>query len=208
MTRKLKALGLAFVAILALGVLSASAASAAEIHSEQAHTIIDGSQPVAEDDVYTFNAGTVKCTEASYSGTTTSATSSEVSLTPAYSGCTAFGFVNAKIDIEIECTFRLRWGIPPFRISCTKFTIKITAFNCHVSMGTQDINSGVTYDNAGSGSSRDITATLNLSGIKYTQESKSFPGCTNGTFTNGTYKGSITLTGTNTVGGAVGIWST
>jgi hypothetical protein len=52
-----------------------------------------------------------------------------------------------------------------------------------------------------------VTATANLSGIKYTQESKSFPGCANGTFTNGTHKGSATVVGTNTTGEAVGIWN-
>jgi hypothetical protein len=44
MNRKLKALGLAFVALLALTGLS-SAAIAAEFHSETAHTSISGEQP-------------------------------------------------------------------------------------------------------------------------------------------------------------------
>ena len=201
MTPKLKALGLAFVAVLALGALSATAASAAEFHSEAAHTILDGSQPVGEDDVWTFNAGTVKCTSATYSGTQSSATTASLSVKPTYSGCTAFGFVNTPVHWECVLFFngsRLVWWF------CI---IEVTAFNCTVKVAPQELPNGVTYDNAGSGTSRDITATFNLSGIKYTQESKAFPGCTNGTFTNGTYKGSATITGTNTTGSAVGIWS-
>jgi len=45
-----------------------------------------------------------------------------------------------------------------------------------------------------------------VSGIKYTQDSKSFPGCTNGTFTNGTFVGEGLARGQNTTGEQVGIW--
>jgi len=206
MTRKLKALGLAFVAVLAFGALSATAASAASFHSEVEHTIIDGAQPVAEDDVFTVNAGTVKCTSATYTGTQSTATNETVTVTPSYSGCTAFGFVNAPIDVN-GCTYTFNAANDDLIITCPEGkTITVTAFNCHVDVGSQTIGTGISYHNGGSGKTRDVTATANLSGLTYTQTSKTFPGCTNGTFTNGTYKGSGTVTGTNTAGEQIGIW--
>jgi hypothetical protein len=209
MTRKLKALGLAFVAVLAFGALSATAASAAtSFHSEQAHTIIDGTQPVAEDDVFTVKAGTVKCTSATYSGTTEAATTTTVKVTPAYSGCTAFGFVSTPVDVPAGCTYTFNATNDDLAIACTGSPITVTAFNCHVKVGTQTATSGISYSTAGSGTARDVTVKANITGLKYTQESKSFPGCTNGTFEDGKYVGSGTVTGTNTAGGAVGIWWT
>jgi len=208
MTRKLKTLGLAFVAVLAFGALSATAASAAtSFHSEQAHTILDGAQPVAEDDVFTVKAGTVKCTSATYSGTTSSATTTTVTVTPAYSGCTAFGFVSTPIDVN-GCTYTFNATNDDLVISCAGSPITVTAFNCYVKVGSQTASTGISYSTAGSGTSRDVTAKANITGLKYSQESKSFPGCTGGSFEDGKYVGSGTVTGTNTTGGAVGIWWT
>ena len=205
MIRNIKALGLAFVAVLAFGALLAPAAPAASFHSEASHTILDGAMPVAEDDVTTYNAGTWKCTSATYSGTTASATNESITVAPTWSGCTAFGFVSVPIDVN-GCTYTFNAN-GSTTIDCPPGSaITTTAFNCHIKVGSQTFASGITYDNAGSGSSRDVTATAKISGLKYTQESKSFPGCTNGTFTNGTHVGSATFVGTNTTGGQVGIW--
>jgi hypothetical protein len=205
MIRKLKTFGLALGAVLALGALSATTAPAASFHSEAAHTTLSGSQMVATDDVWTINAGTIRCGYTSYSGTTTAATTETITVTPAYSECTAFGFVNAPIDVN-GCTYTFNAGNDDLIIACpVGKTITVTAFNCHVSVGSQSIASSITYDNAGSGNFREVWPTLNLSGLKYTQVSKSFPGCTNGAFTNGTFKGSLDVRGTGT-SGFVGVW--
>jgi hypothetical protein len=203
MTRKLKALGLVFVAVLALGALSATAASAASFHYEQTHTMITGGQPHGEDDIWTVNAGTVKCQSSYYTGTTSSATTETFTVTPEYGLCSAFGFINVPIDVN-GCTYTFNVS-GFFNISCLSGEITVTAFNCHVKIGTQTFLGG-SYDNSGSGKSRDVTATLKLSGLKYTQESKSFPGCTKGSFINGTFSSSATFVGTNTFGEQIGIW--
>jgi hypothetical protein len=205
--RKISLLGMTVAALLATVALSVSAASAADFHSEAAHTIIDGAQQVAEDGVFTVNAGTIKCKSQSYSGTSESATVTSTTTVTLTSGCTAFGFVNAAVDSNY-CHYTVTAHHVTHITNTTAGTActTFTAFNCHVKIEPQTISSGITFDNSGSGSSRDITVTFNLTGIKYTQESKSFPGCSNGTFTNGTYKASATLTGTNTAGGQVGIW--
>jgi hypothetical protein len=206
MNRKLKALGLALAAVMAMAAF-ASPASAAEFHSEVAHTEIKGEQEEALD-VFTTNAGTVKCNTATYTGTTSAVTTSEITVTPAYSNCTAFGFVNTPIDTNnCHYTFTSNPGTPPvMHIVCPSAPITVTAFNCWVTVGSQTVNSGITYTNSGVGSARDITVDKTISGLTYTQHSKSFPGCSIGTFTNGTFTGSTTIKGTNTAGTQVGIW--
>jgi hypothetical protein len=59
MARNLKALCLAVFALLAVSAGMASAASAAEYHSEITNTTIKGEQ--VGEETLTFNAGTVKC---------------------------------------------------------------------------------------------------------------------------------------------------
>src|SRR5690242_11310177 len=79
MNRKLKALGLALFAVLALGAFSASAAMAGDFHSETStDTVIKGSQ--VGTDVFTVNAGTVKCNEATYAGNQSGATATTVKV--------------------------------------------------------------------------------------------------------------------------------
>jgi hypothetical protein len=202
MNRKLKALGLALIAVAAMA-FSASAAMAASFHSEATHTTLSGSQ--VGEDKFKVNAGTVTCGEATYSGTQSSATSETQTVTPNYSECKAFGFVNTPIDVN-GCTYTFNANNGSINIGCGSKPIVVTAFNCYVSVGSQELSTGVTYANEGSGSSRDVKVTVSLTGIKYTQESKSFPGCSNGTFTNGTYEGAATVRGFTTEGTQVGVW--
>jgi hypothetical protein len=206
MNRKLKALGLALAAVMALAAFSGSA-SAAEFHSEVAHTQISGNQ--VGSDVFTTNAGTVKCSETTYSGTqTTGVTSSESKVTPKYGGCTAFGFIGATIDVN-GCTYIFTPNTEPsLHIVCGEKPIEVTTPTCVVTVGSLTVNHGVVYTNEGAGTSRDIRVKVNLTGLTYTQHNKSFPNCTGGagTFTNGTYTGEATVKGANTAGTQVGIW--
>jgi hypothetical protein len=203
MNRKLKALGLTVVALMAAMALSVSAASAAEFHSEVAHTSLSGSQ--IGTDVFTVNAGTVKCTEATYTGTQSAETAKTVKVLPKYSGCTAFSFVNTTIDVN-GCEYEFSGENTDVNIVNCATPITVTAFNCWVTVGAQSGLKSVTYTNEGSGTSRDVKVKVAITGIKYTQHSKSFPGCSSGTFTNGSYTGEATVKGANTAGEQVGIW--
>jgi len=182
---------------------SASAAFAGSLHSEGTDTTLKGSQ--VGEDVFTVNAGTVKCTEATYAGTT-GATTTETTqkLTPTYSGCTAFGFVSTAIDTN-GCQYEFSGDNESVNIVNCSTGIVVTAFNCWVTVKNQTPTGTVSYTNTGTGTGRDIDATVNLTAVTYTQTSKSFPGCTAGTFTNGTYKGAATVQGSSG-GKAVGIW--
>jgi hypothetical protein len=218
MNRKLKALGLALVAVFALAAMSAATASAEEFHSETAHTTYTGAQ-VAED-IFTVNAGTVKCKKAEYAGTQSVATSKEATVSPTYKECTAFGFVNTTIDVNgcgyIFTRTPVNGDESSIHIECPAGnSIVVTAFNCEVTVPAQTLSGGVTYTNEGAGTTRSIIVDVNLTGITYIQHSKSFPGCkTEGTtgagatslFHDGTYSGSATITGANTASEHVGIW--
>jgi hypothetical protein len=200
MNRKLKTFSGALAA-------SSGSASAAEFHSEVAHAQISGSQ--VGTDSFTLNAGTWKCTELAYSGTqATEATSSEITVTPKYGGCTAFGFIGATIDVN-GCDYRFTPNANPYlHISCSEKPIEVTTATCTVTFGSQTVNSGVTYTNEGAGTTRDLRVNSSISGLTYTQHNKSFPFCAGGagTFTNGTFSGEATMKGANTAGVQVGIW--
>jgi hypothetical protein len=212
MIRKIKTLGFALVAVMAMAAFSAATASA-EFHSVEEHTIIDGEQPATVNDVFTVNAGTVTCNTATYTGTTTTKTTSEITVTPTYSGCTAFGFVNATVDVN-NCHYTFTTTTTDrLHIVCPTAPITVTAFNCWVTVGSQTA-SGVTYKNTPeehaawtASTTRDVDVTANITGLTYTQHSKSFPGCTNGTFTNGSYKGGATVKGTDTKEKQISIWT-
>jgi hypothetical protein len=206
MNRKLKALGMAIAAVMAFAAFAGSA-SAAEFHSEVEHTGISGSR--IGTDVFTVNAGTWKCTELTYSGTqSTGVTSSEITVIPKWGGCTAFGFIGATIDVN-GCDYRFTPNANPYlHIVCPTKPIEVTTSTCTVTLPAQPVNSGVTYTNEGSGTTRDLKVNYSLTGLSYTQHNKVFPNCPGGagTFTNGTYTGEATIKGANTAGTQVGIW--
>lgn len=203
MNRKLKILGALLAAMMAIGAASASAEPL--FHSEVEHTIGDGEQ-TGSNMVFSVNAGTITCSTVTGSGTMVGKTFKEATATPTFSGCTAFGFVNATVDTN-GCSNVITADIEVHLVCPAGKTMQVTAFNCWISIPPQSATS-VEYVNTGSGSSRTILARESGTGIHYTQTSKSFPGCSNGTFTNGTATGEILTKGTDTAGKQVGIWWT
>ncbi len=222
MNRKLKALGLALVALCAFAAVSATGASAnSKFTSESGHTELKGSQIGI--DKFKTAAGTVECNEATYTGTSASTETTEQTINPTYSECKAFGFVNAVIDMNgCDYLFTIKTeGVPAVQknsihIVCpAEKVISVTAFNCEVTVPPQTIENGVTYINSGTGGTgMDIETTVHATGLTYIQHSKSFPGCTTngGTgglstslYHDGTYDGTATLQGKTTAGAAVGI---
>jgi hypothetical protein len=200
---KLKRTGITFVAVIAALSMSAAAAQAAEFHSEASHTIVNGTQ--IGEAVLTVNAGTVKCKQFTTSATQSSATVTTIANTGSFSECSAFGFINTTIDVN-GCQLEANANTGEVNVVSCPTPLTITAFNCWITIGEQTGLKTVTYSNEGSGKTRSIRVKTNVSGIKYTQDSKSFPGCTNGTFTNGTFVGEGQAKGQNTTGEQVGIW--
>lgn len=190
-------------ALSALGALAASPATA-EFKSSVEHTIHDGSQ--VGSDLFAFNAGGVSCSEISYSGTGSSKTSSTITLAPTYKGCTAFGFPGVTIDVN-GCQLVVGSAVTnTAAISCPGAPMEITGPSCTLTIASQSGLGSVSYVNEGAAPKRDIKVNFELSGIKYTQHGKGATPCTSATFSNGTYKGIATLTGTDTAGAQIDLW--
>ena len=205
MTRSLKALGLALVAALALTALAVSSASAAEFHSESEHTSLTGSQEVRN--TFSVNAGTVHCETATFSGTSNSATTTELKIVPTFQGCKITTVTLETLEAVVDwphCWIILTpSGIK--HIGCTiSLTIRVTAPLCTITVHPQTISSD-DFTNVGAGTTRSVTLTSTATGIAYTQSSLC-PGGGGGSFTNGTYSGAIATTCANTLGFHVGCW--
>lgn len=202
MNRKLKNLGMVLAATLAMAAMSAPAASAAEFHTGFVYAL-SGSQPSGKSDVATFKAGTVTCNTIHYIGELKTTTSSTLTLAPSFSECSAFGFIGASLDVN-GCEYVFHTGAEPrTEIDCPAGkSIDTTAFNCWVTVGPQSLKS-VSYTNEEAEGASDVRINMNLTGLSYTQHSKSFPGCSNGSFSDGKVIGALTLKASAE---EVGIW--
>jgi hypothetical protein len=201
MNRKLKTLGLALVAVLAVAAM-ATATAGAEWHVHETGTVKGIN---VGEEVFTTNAGNVKCEVSEYNGSVASTTPGAIRFKPTYKNCTAFGFVNTPIDVgtcEKEITTPVNTTSTYHWVNCAT-PIRITAFNCEVTIGNQGPLSHITWTQI-NGPPPHIQGHTTTTGVKYTQHSKSFPGCTNGTFTNGTNTGTITVKAFNLSTGQVG----
>jgi len=206
MIRTLKATGLALVAILALGVMAASA-SAAEFHSEAATTTIDSTQTTANK--FVTGAGTVECSTANYSGTQTGATAKSVTVTPSYSGCSAFGFANTHVEVT-GCTMTL-FADTSSTLQCGAtghIVITPTFFGsvCTVTIGGhQSFGKGsVEYTNI-AGPPKDIRVHQKVTGIAYSV-TKSGCGQAVGSYTDGTLSGTQTVVCTQPANVQINCW--
>jgi len=203
MNRQIRAFSVT-VLLVVVGMSLPAGAAAVSFHSEASHTAYSGTQ--ISETVLTVNAGTLRCAGLTTSSTTTEATNTTLkSGTATFSECKAFGFVGATADLN-GCEFEANADTNKVSVVNCVTPAAFTAFNCWVTIDNQSGLGSTEYTNAGTGTGRYLIGHANLSGIKYTQDSKSFPGCTNGTFENGTLVGEGTLKGWNTLGEQVGIW--
>jgi hypothetical protein len=228
MARNLKTLGLLFCAMLALGVVIASAASGQttekKFHSEIEPTTLTGTALEAQ--VFRTAANeAVICNTVEITSTIATKTATEIKAIPHYSNCTAespVGNIPAHIDTN-SCyyTFTIDTEIEshhkfsgPVHVKCTtpgdSITVTTTFLGgtqqcLHIPEQTPTVPT-VDYTNEGATNTRDIKVTPTVEGITYTKTSI----CGSGTFNNGTYKGAVTVKGEeDKVNGAQkGIWVT
>lgn len=207
MKKRLITLCLTAMAIAIVSVVSAAAASAAPLfHAESEPVTFSGSSP---DNTFVTDAGEVACESASFSGTNSTKTSTTATLTPIYGGCKAFGFIGATVSPNgCSYVFHLVEGSSPptatVDIECpSEKEITITASSCVVHVPPQTGLSHVVFANEGTKATRDLKASVTVSGIHYTATS----GCFNaGTKANGVYSGTVTIKGFNSGGAQQGIW--
>lgn len=199
MMRDLKALGLALMAVLALGAFAAGSASAAgeRFHSESETTILTGTDEA--DHVFSASGFSVTCTDATFRGTSKgeggTTTTKTLSVHPTYTGCTS-SLGAAPVDTN-GCNYVFgsepnAGGHLPIQISCTSTnTIKVTAPGCTLSFGNQTVANGATVTNTGAGTTRDVTVTATATATF----SKSGFGCFVIGGNTGTYNGPTVVSG-------------
>ncbi|HET7120827.1 MAG TPA: hypothetical protein VFI17_06205 [Solirubrobacterales bacterium] len=129
MTRNIKALSLALIAVLAMGAWIASAAQATPVltlkdsKGETANSAtFTGEQTEGEHNL-AIEGSNLRCESVELSGNITDA-DKYTTITPKYSGCTAFGFSEATVNTS-NCFYKL---IPNAETSADSFSGEIEVF--------------------------------------------------------------------------------
>jgi len=163
MTHKYKALGLAMTAMFAFGAIAAQGAPASPltVNSGLSKLFITGTNHGFSTHTFTAEPGLhATCTHALYksSATPTSGAINEITLTPEYTGCSAFGFATAHVKHN-GCTYTLTtptklkagevtWGKEQIHVVCPegkKIEITPTSFGvspCTGFIGSQTPTAG------------------------------------------------------------------
>jgi hypothetical protein len=179
-------------ALLALQAIGISAAQASE-YTASAYPSTATSSSVAGSKTFTTPGGTVQCD--SHGQSTLNAASSTATITPTYTNCKAFGFLNATVSMN-GCTYVSHAGA---RISLGNYnnsidvscpagqSISITAGTCKLLIPAQTGLKNVETTNLAGGT---VTVRPNITGITHNVTTDGF-GCPfpgTGHFT-GTYHG-------------------
>jgi hypothetical protein len=197
MSRNLKVLGLALVAVLAMSVMVASAASASQYTGSAYPTTGTGSNTAGKE-TFTTPGGTVQC-DSHFVGTLAAA-SSTLTVTPTYTKCVAFGFLNATVNFN-GCDYLFHAGASKgggvydnsADIVCPagKGPVTITAGTCVVDVPAQTNLKNVKTTNLAGGT---VTVEPNVTGITMNVTTDGF-GCPfpgTGHYT-GSYHGDVVL---------------
>lgn len=197
MSRKLKTIGVALVAVFAMSAIAASAAQAAEEFRSESpangkdaniltgEVVTGGPTTVSEPHVFLPKPGGVKvtCKMAAVKGTNTGTTaggtlnSPTATVTPEYSECEIPGLAPATVTTTgchykfyAETTRETEAGVKQGKseIICeTGKVIEVSGGGCIIKIGTQSPGGGVNYVNTGSGSTADIDAEAHVTNIAF-----------------------------------------
>lgn len=207
-----KMLGTAFVAVLALSAFAASAASAAEFKATGSPVMLFAGQDTQH--VFTTDGSSVTCETATFEAASVTAPSKTVSVVPAYSGCTAFGFVSAKVEMK-GCEYEFLEPnaslVSNVKQKCgankTRIFSSFLGSTCEVLIGeTGNTNlSSVSFKNEAT-SPTTVKVTANVTGItaEKTKDTGICPLKGTGTVKNAEYTGTSTVEGTEGIGVSVG----
>jgi hypothetical protein len=202
MYRRIKGLGLALCAVLALSAALTSAAQARFYYSAE-HTILSGGQKSGTTDVFTAGSGFggVTCTTVEFSGTAVGGESESQVITPAYKGCKdSFG---RTVDID-NSGFTYEFTQEEQVNLAGSLTLTITSGGsvvCTVAITSPQTDNGITYTNLGG--TNGIEVTRHSTNVASTTSGGFFNcGISNGTHTEGTYDGTAVITAKDTGGAA------
>ena len=153
--RTLQRLGALIVVAFTLSAIGAAAASAAHF-TASATGELEGS--ALETQVWTINAGQIKCSTAKTTGKIVSTMSVEQEVETKYSGCTAFGFASVHISNE-----RWLWTANGTAHLKNTVVIDLTMGGCQTSFGPQTVGT-ISFSNSGS----NTIVTPHVTGMSYT----------------------------------------
>lgn len=220
MTRNLKALGLALVAVFAMSALVVSAAQAEEVKhtftSEVTPTVLTGKQETGTKHAFTVgtgaNAHTTTCEKAEFAGTQEGKEANTVTLKPTYSECSASGLGAATVRTN-HCAYVFQSDTvtsedAAVEVECAEgssIEVEVPSVGVTLHIGAQTPAGGNHYTNLAehpaAGGKMAVTAKTTVSGVHYTC---SGGGCFllegGGTGSNGTYTGESWVTGYNDTG--------
>jgi len=162
--RTIKALGLAFIAVVAMSALSASAAQATPEFTCSTYPCTATGSSLSGAEKFTTEAGTVECDShflvEKYNATKEDITgpTSTVTVTPTYTNCKAFGFLSATVNVEgcdyvFHATEFVSAGDYKHHVDVVcpaGQSIKIVASTCKAEVGGQTgLTTAKTTNNAG-----------------------------------------------------------
>lgn len=161
MTRKCRTLGVALFAILALSAFGASVASAANFTASEYPTAATATSAFGNDDFRT-EGGSWECT--THFATAALVEPSEtLTVTPTWSECRSFGFLNATVNTNgCDLVFHVN-GSMDYQCPAGK-AITITSATCEISIGAQKGLKTVDFANSGT----NISAQFTVTGLAYT----------------------------------------
>jgi hypothetical protein len=200
-------------AALLLAASLAAGAQAAEFHTESSEgATITGAYPAGEraekigEEAFLFDANGAEtlCARTSLHGSMAAKTAESLTIVEKPFECAPFATVRTG-----ECDFVLH-ASGGFDIgggaACAAKPIEIEwgTGACLIKIGPQSGLSGISYANGGSGTSRDVTATFNVTGIHFTRIGAICGG--SGTYVNGELTQILTLKADVFGGGQQGLW--
>jgi hypothetical protein len=202
--RNLKALGLALIAVLAMSAVVASAAQAVPQFTASVYPATATGANTKGSEAFTLDGTSVLCdshflveTYNTTNGTALHAPASTVTVTPKYSNCEAFGFLNATVNMEgcdyvFHATEQVSAGVYNHHVDVvcpTGKSIKIEAASCRAEVKPQNGRTTVKTTNSGGA----VTVQPNVT-VSTTVTNDGFGCPLAGTGTrNATYHGHVTV---------------
>lgn len=215
--RNFKILGLGLVAMLSMSVVGASLASADDLTSElnQAVTLHATNEP-AQPDVLVTTVGNATCKEVTYDIGTVTMPTTTVTVLPTYpvknkageQNCFLAGIPATVLANGCHYLFHVTGGtstVGDVTLQCPagqEITMTMAAagtIKCTIHFPPQTLTGDpITYANIGSGTTREVTASLNAHGIIYKHTAGTGLGaCAAGSAVNGTLQARGTATANN-----------
>ena len=146
---RIRTVGMALAAVLALSAFAASAAMAEGTYTANTYPATGTATSALGNDTFTTEAGNVEC-KSEYSSTLTEA-SNHLTVKPKYTECKAFGFASATVNMG-SCDYTFTTPVTEkltvsehdwtakVKVVCTKATepITISAGACETTIGEQE----------------------------------------------------------------------